>query len=79
MSKDQQEQLVLQQIAIWDGAITTKIGYALRAKTYDCFNKLIGKLGSELSAAINNKIIKDDHERLQLIKTILAKHNLYTH
>lgn len=72
-----EEQIALNACATWDGTYTSKFGVAMRNTVYDCFNGLIQKLGKELSAAIDNPAIKGDKERIQVIKTILAKYNIY--
>lgn len=67
---------IIQQIEAWNGATTTPLGMLLRTKTYTCFNGLISKLGMELSNVINNTKLSDK-QRTLVIKTILAKYNIY--
>jgi hypothetical protein len=64
------------KITNWSGEINTPLGALLRTKAYECFNRIIYRIGRDISIALNSK--DSDAEKLKKIEQILISNNLRT-
>lgn len=71
------QKYTLEQIQDWYTSPDVNLRVAMRSNVYQCFYRYLPKIGKDLTNAINNTTVKTDKERIQLIKTVLAKYNLY--
>lgn len=68
---------IVEKINQWNGTTNDEIECALRNKTYECFNGLIQNLSKELSKVVNDTTIKQERQKIMVIRAILQKYNLY--